>query len=68
MEKDEVKGDVDWKKEGLNKRTLLLSALRLGFQGGQNHPGESAGAPLELLHRFPEIASILTFWKGAFLA
>jgi hypothetical protein len=26
MEKDEVKGDVDWKKEELNKRTLLLSA------------------------------------------
>jgi hypothetical protein len=26
MEKDWVKGDVDWKKEELNKRTLLLSA------------------------------------------
>jgi hypothetical protein len=26
MEKDEVKGDVDWKEEGLNKRPLLLSA------------------------------------------
>jgi hypothetical protein len=23
--KDGVKGDVDWKKEALNKRTLLLS-------------------------------------------
>jgi hypothetical protein len=31
MGKDRVKGDLDWKKEGLNKRTLLLSAGTLSI-------------------------------------
>jgi hypothetical protein len=32
MEKNGAKGDVDWKEEGLNKRTLLLSATGWGLR------------------------------------